>query len=200
MERKYRGAQRMAALSFGKRERDLTLDREGDHETLSLYDEMVRERFAHAAAAMLARWKKRYPATRICPSGPHIRGTKAFGWGDRCEACTEFKLEQLRAEPRGRIARRAGRVQQSQHRPGARHERFYQQDHSRWPWVQVNRKKWVLQRSWSHLAGKLTNPDKLSKMPSWPESEISRERKRLEQENDRVIKEELQRRREVKAA
>lgn len=218
MERKYRGAQRMAAFSFGERERDLTLDLQGDCDAIDLYRKMVSEQFPHAAEEMIARWRKRYPANTICPEvpkavlgqfwpssmkrGPHLLGHNDSYWSDRCKTCHEFSLAKKRAESRGFLRRKEPRVQQSQHRPGApRTDRLYRANHQDWPWVKNPRGEYVLQRSWKHLAGKLLSPDKLLKMSSYPtDSPIAIERKRIERENDRLIKEELERRRTAKAA
>lgn len=203
----------MAALSFGERERDLTPDLNGDCDAISLYREMVEAQFPHAAEAMIVRWRKRHPATSICPEvpkptlegmwtssmkrGPHLLGHNDSYWSDRCLTCHEFSLAERRAQSRGMMRRKEPRVQQSQHRPGApRTDRLYRTNHQAWPWVRNNRGDWVLQKSWRRLAGKLVHPDKIREIP-WNQREL---RIRIEQENDRIIREENERRKREKEA
>lgn len=130
IERAYRGGQLLAAHRFGEREREILegLASEGqratDLDALGLYRDMREKGFLQASENMLARYRASMPATCICPRGPHIIGTNIYG-STYCQTCFE-SWEQENATRKhastSRIPVRKRRVQQSQHRYGARRE------------------------------------------------------------------------------
>lgn len=205
MERRHYGAQRMAGHRFGERERDIALldsSVERDSEALDLYIEMTGLGVKHAADAMLARYRIRFPDTHICSVGPHLLGTAIwtqFSLYDtvvlygvkeahprRCPACFEHRMKEMREKSYGatnRVPDSMRRVQQSQHRPGASREAhwFGRVRHYDYPWRRSRHGNLVLKKTWEGVKG-LTNPQYIDYRS---EAAVA---------NDRIISDELERR------